>query len=94
MINRHLQLSALSFLLIGIIACSQPSASNPQQPPKDSAAATPTPTATSNNGDLTQLFSHIWRITNAPSQSPSGSIYIFLPNGTLLETSCVETYNQ
>jgi hypothetical protein len=41
---------------------------------------------------LTQLFSHIWRITNAPSQSPSGSIYIFLPNGTLLETSCVETY--
>jgi hypothetical protein len=23
---------------------------------------------------------------------PAGSIYVFLPNGTLLETSCVETY--
>lgn len=28
----------------------------------------------------------------APSQPASGSIYIFLPNGTLLETSCAETY--
>jgi hypothetical protein len=91
MINRHLQLSALSFLLIGLIACSQPSsANNPQQPPKDTASSTPI--EATNNGDLTQLFSHIWRITNAPSQPPSGSIYIFLPNGTLLETSCVETY--
>jgi len=41
---------------------------------------------------LAVLFSHIWRITQAPSQPPVGSIYIFLPNGTLLETSCVETY--
>jgi hypothetical protein len=91
MINRHLQLSALSFLLIWLTACSQPSnANNPQQPPKDTASSTPT--EATNNGDLTQLFSHIWRITNVPSQSPSGSIYIFLPNGTLLETSCVETY--
>jgi hypothetical protein len=38
------------------------------------------------------LFSHIWRATKAPSPPASGSIYIFLPNGTLLETSCVETY--
>src|SRR5437879_2582223 len=42
--------------------------------------------------DLTQLFSRIWQVTNAPSKPASGSIYIFLPNGTLLETSCVETY--
>jgi hypothetical protein len=42
--------------------------------------------------DLTQLFSRIWRVTNAPSKPASGSIYIFLANGTLLETSCVETY--
>jgi len=31
-------------------------------------------------------------VTKAPSQPPSGSIYIFLSNGTLLQTSCVETY--
>jgi len=42
--------------------------------------------------DLTQLFSRIWQVTNAPSKPASGSIYIFLANGTLLETSCVETY--
>lgn len=43
-------------------------------------------------GDLSPLFSHIWRMVKAPSQPPPGSIYIFLPNGALLETSCVETY--
>ena len=37
-----------------------------------------------------KLFSRIWRVTS--SQSAPGSIYVFLPNGTLLETSCVETY--
>lgn len=44
------------------------------------------------NNSLQSLFSHIWRVTKAPSTPPSGSIYIFLPNGTLLETSCAETY--
>ncbi len=44
------------------------------------------------SGDLTNLFSRIWRVTKAPSPPASGSIYVFLPNGTLLETSCVETY--
>jgi hypothetical protein len=42
--------------------------------------------------DLTQLFSHIWQITNAPLKPVPGSIYVFLANGTLLETSCAETY--
>lgn len=93
MINRYLQLSAFSLLLIGLIACSQRSDANtPQQSPTVTIFPTSTPTETTNNGDLTPLFSHIWRITNAPSQTPSGSIYIFLPNGTLLQTSCVETY--
>jgi hypothetical protein len=41
---------------------------------------------------LTPLFSHIWQVSNGPSKLAPGSIYIFLPNGTLLETSCVETY--
>ena len=42
--------------------------------------------------DLTLLFSHIWQITKAPSKPAPGSLYIFLPNGTMLQTSCVETY--
>jgi len=42
--------------------------------------------------DLTQLFGRIWKVTKAPSEPAPGSIYIFLTNGTLLETSCVETY--
>ena len=33
----------------------------------------------------------VWRITN-PAGRPLGSFYLFLPNGTLVMTSCVETY--
>ena len=42
--------------------------------------------------DLAPLFANIWRITSATPYPNSGSIYVFLRNGTLLETSCVETY--
>jgi hypothetical protein len=42
--------------------------------------------------NLTQLVSHIWRITSPTPYPNSSSIYIFLPSGTLLETSCAETY--
>ncbi len=42
--------------------------------------------------NLAPLFNHIWRITSATPYSHSSSIYIFQPSGTLLETSCVETY--
>jgi hypothetical protein len=38
------------------------------------------------------LFGHIWKVTQAPTKPALGSIYIFLPNKTLLMTSCVETY--
>ena len=38
------------------------------------------------------LFKNIWRITKAEPQPFQGSIYIFLSNGTLLETSCGEPY--
>ena len=41
---------------------------------------------------LNRLFGHIWRVTKAPSAPALGSIYVFLPNHTLLETSCTETY--
>lgn len=49
------------------------------QPPKSQA-------------NLDPLFDKIWRITSATPYPNSGSIYIFLRNGALLETSCVETY--
>ena len=49
--------------------------------------------ASSTSGrDLIPLFSHIWQVADAPSKPAPGSIYVFLPNGTLLQTSCVETY--
>jgi 2-polyprenyl-6-methoxyphenol hydroxylase-like FAD-dependent oxidoreductase len=40
---------------------------------------------------LRPLFGRIWQVarTNPP---PPGAIYIFLPNGTLLMTSCGERY--
>ena len=38
------------------------------------------------------LFASIWRVTSVTPYPHSGSIYVFLQNGTLLETSCVETY--
>jgi hypothetical protein len=93
MISRYLQLSASSFLLVGLIACSNPSAqNNSQQPPAAEIPPDPRPIEMPENRDLAQLFSHIWRIPDEPSQPQSGSIYIFLPNGTLIEASCVTTY--
>jgi hypothetical protein len=41
---------------------------------------------------VNQLFSQIWRVTSPTRYPNSSSIYVFLSNGTLLETSCVETY--
>jgi hypothetical protein len=55
------------------------------------AAPTQNP-ATTPKSNLAPLFANIWRITSANPYPNSGSIYIFLRNGTLLETSCVETY--
>jgi hypothetical protein len=57
------------------------------------AYSQPSNAAARNPGlDLTTLFSRIWQDTGAASKPAPGSIYIFLPNGTLLQTSCVETY--
>ncbi|MER3436118.1 MAG: hypothetical protein C4288_22830 [Leptolyngbya sp. ERB_1_1] len=92
-------LPTFSFLLIGLSACSQ--SSNAGKPESSTAVAvspttttqqpatTPSKTSSTN---LTPLFSRIWRVTKAPSTPASGSIYVFLPNGTLLQTSCTEPY--
>jgi hypothetical protein len=71
-------------LLLSFIGCSaQPGGAN------SSPASIKAPAS---NDSLAQLFSRIWLVTKSQSPPPPGSIYIFLPNGTLVETSCVETY--
>ncbi len=50
-------------------------------------SSAPTP-----KSDLAPLVAHVWRIDTPTPYPNSGSIYIFLPSGTLFETSCVETY--
>ncbi len=47
---------------------------------------------TSTQPGLDPLFDKVWRIDSPTPYPHSSSIYIFLRNGTLLETSCVETY--
>jgi len=42
--------------------------------------------------DLTQLFSRIWQVTNAPSKPASGSIYIFWQMGRCLKPLVWKTY--
>ena len=51
-----------------------------------------TGSAVAQTGSLAPLFDHAWRIAAANPAPAPGSIYVFLHNGTLLETSCVETY--
>lgn len=41
---------------------------------------------------LPQVSGRIWRVMGGPEQAAAGTIYIFLVDGTLLETSCLETY--
>lgn len=87
---RHLYVFMVS-LLVGLfaepIAQTQSAHSDPHP-----AALTADAQFSAENPNLTQLFSRIWRVTDPPAQLAPGSLYIFLPNGTLLETSCVETY--
>lgn len=98
-----LKVFSLSFvgLVVGLVACAQLNGVASQQtstPVASSSASTsvalsPSPASSGAAGrDLTPLFSKIWRVSEAPSQPPAGSINIFLANGTLLQTSCVETY--
>src|SRR5262245_28537816 len=41
---------------------------------------------------LAKLFARMWRVMEAPQKPAKGAMWVFLRNGTLLETSCVETY--
>jgi hypothetical protein len=75
-------LAGCSFALCAMLdGCSKPT-SNPE---KESSGQTVAPSA------VTDLPKHIWRVEQPASQF-AGTIYIFVPDGTLLETSCKETY--
>jgi hypothetical protein len=74
-----------------LLGCSKSPTPVPASQPAPQPAVTPQPAGAS-HADLSPLFSHIWRVNKAPSPTPLGSIFIFLANGTLLETSCTETY--
>lgn len=100
-LRRRFFLMIFSLSFVGLVACSQLSGASNQSPTSVASASTPATTvavspdavATETTGrDLTPLFSKIWRVTGAPSERAPGSINIFLANGTLLQTSCVETY--
>lgn len=100
-IRRAFLLMAFSLTLTGLTACSPSQAPEQQATTPDpvSAPATEPSTvasapaiASTPSGDLSLLFSKIWQVTEAPFDPAPGSINVFLPNGTLLQTSCVETY--
>ena len=59
--------------------------------PADSGATLQNSTGDS-KASFAPLLNRIWRVSHSPYGPASGAIYIFLSNGTLLETSCVETY--
>ena len=85
-----LTLCAAAFCLL---SCSLTPTSNSSKLSASSHAPTATNASpVSGDGNFAPLLSRIWRVSSAPYGPASGSIYIFMPNGTLLETSCVETY--
>jgi hypothetical protein len=82
MFRRRVLMLVLELVLISLAGCSQPDTAGLKSRSADTAPGL----------DLTPLFSRVWQLTEAPTKPAPGSIYVFLPNGTLLETSCVETY--
>lgn len=93
MITRNLLLSiALGLPVVAVSTVAHPHQAQAGQLAQASSKSSQTTAAQAKPGDLSLLFSRIWRVTSAANQPAPGSIYIFLPNGTLLQTSCVETY--
>lgn len=60
--------------------------------PADQDGPKPVDSRPESEPDLSLLSGRIWRVAGAPSTPAPGAIFIFLANGMLLETSCVETY--
>lgn len=74
---------AIALALIGLTA--NPVQTKASDTPFGSTQAIP-------DASISKLLGRIWQVKEASSRPAPGSIYIFLANGTLLETSCVESY--
>ena len=72
--------------LCAAAACSPPSPAGTAAPQSGTA---PQPRPAGSGG--ASLLNKVWKQT-APTDVPLGSMYIFLPDGTLLQTSCTEVY--
>lgn len=83
--NRRL-LSAVFvwFALWGLASCSQRQGSI--DPPARTESTAPSPSTTES-----RLTGKVWLVTAQAGRAP-GSLYIFLADGTLMMTSCVEAY--
>jgi hypothetical protein len=81
-------------MFVGLSGCSQKptsaGAATARQSSNVSGASESRPQARGFN--FAGLSAHVWQVSQSPSPAPKGSLYIFLPDGALLETSCVETY--
>jgi hypothetical protein len=75
------------FALWGLASCSQ------RKGPTDRPAGTDAVQSTAPSSSTTEsrLANKVWLVT-APAGRAPGSLYIFLADGTLMMTSCVETY--
>jgi hypothetical protein len=81
------------FLLLVPMCCSKPQGANDSNGSASSASSESHQTVqTSSTSNFKPLLNRIWKVSNSPYGPAAGSIYVFLENGTLLETSCVETY--
>jgi hypothetical protein len=83
---RRGQFAVVCILLPCLAACARSSQDNPQGALRLAVGGT------SLNPAFAPLLNKIWRRSASAYGPAAGSIYIFLSNGTLLETSCVETY--
>ena len=80
-------------VFVSLSGCSQKPASSgaveTRQSSMNGASKAVSQAPGSNSSGLT---THVWQVSQSSSPAPKGRLYIFLPDGALLETSCVETY--
>lgn len=91
----------IGILLLAVVlaGCTHVPTAGPDamhDPKPASGSAAPEKSASENKAEQSAmndlLVTRVWRVTEAPSPPAFGSVYIFLPNGTLVETSCGEPY--
>lgn len=76
-------------LLIGM--ASTTACGSDVAPRQDAKVATPTLQVDAQDANRPGWTNKVWKVTAPPDRAP-GSVYLFLNNGTVVMTSCVETY--